>query len=120
MPTASMKATSTVARTYAVSVRHDCSPAFAIGARAARGSRLTRKRQIFAPSRRKKNVVNSTRNVEARMSNAVVAVDSAPVVRVARWSLIHFCPAWNRLLSCASDRWKTPFLSQFWMLFSPA
>ena len=91
-----------------------------IGVRMRRGSRLTMNRQIRSPSRRKKNVVNSTRNIEATTSSAVVAVASAPVVRLDWWSVSHFlrCCA-SRLLSCLSDRWKMPPLNHFWILSRP-
>ena len=120
IPVASMNATRTVARTYATRVCHDCSPALPSGSRPAAGSRLTRNRQIRRPSRRKKNVVNSTRNSEASTSMAVPAVDKAPVVSMARWSLSHWLAAVKIELSCLSDRCSGPRLSQPWICWMPA
>src|SRR5690242_8032215 len=74
MPTASMKATSTVARTYDPSVDHDAAPASDSDQRALTGNSLTMKRQILRPSRRKKNVANSTSNAPVTISASVAAV----------------------------------------------
>src|SRR4051812_43447486 len=85
MPTASMNATRTVARTYDTRVVQDASPAAPTGATAPLGSSDTMKPQIRRPSRSRKNVANSTRRAEANTSSAVAAVVTAPLVSASRW-----------------------------------
>ena len=91
MPTASMKATRTVARTYEPSVAQEASPASESDQRALTGNSRTMKRQILRPSRRKKNVANSTSSAPVSTSASVVAVATPVAVSDDVFALTQFC-----------------------------
>jgi hypothetical protein len=70
------------------------------------------KRQILRPSRRKKNVENSTSSVPVSNSNRVAAVATPVAVSDDVFELIQLCPESIAWLTCWSERCSGPVRAQ--------
>ena len=76
-------------------------------------------RQIFRPSRRKKNVENSTSSMPVTTSNRVAAVAMPVEVSDAVFALIQSCALSIAWLTWASDRCSGPVFNQSWICRTP-
>ena len=120
MPIASVSATSTVARTKAVSEIHATWPEPWTASRALRGTRPTMNRQMRSPSYRKKNVENSTMN--APVATWVTREPNSVARATTSLSLpcTVCCARSIQVSSCSSDSPSGPSRSQSWISPMPS